>query len=223
MSQRNYYEAYDDRYRQIHSLNLHWFALSPSPIVSESLKRYAITEKHKILELGCGEGRDAFPLIKQGYDLLATDISPEAIRFCREQMPQFARRFQILDCVTDKLNQTFDFIYAVAVVHMLVPDEDRLAFYRFIRAHLSEGGYALICTMGNGETEFQSDIRNAFDLQPRFHGQTGLTVNIASTSCRVVSFPTFRKELETNRFTIAEMGLTSSEPDFTQLMYAIVK
>ena len=32
---RKYYEAYDDRYRQIHREELRWFAQLPSPIVWE--------------------------------------------------------------------------------------------------------------------------------------------------------------------------------------------
>ena len=79
--QRKYYEAYDDRYRQIHSQNLKWFDESPSAIVLETIHGFGITKENKLLELGCGEGRDAFPLLQAGFRLLATDISPEAIRF----------------------------------------------------------------------------------------------------------------------------------------------
>ena len=40
---------------------------------------------------------------------------------------------------------------------MLVLDADRNSFYRFIYEHLVENGIALICTMGDGEFEMQSD------------------------------------------------------------------
>ena len=82
--QRKYYEAYDDRYTQIHGQGLQWFDDAPSAIVKETISAYGITPQHKLLELGCGEGRDALPLLAEGYDLIATDISHEAIRFCRE-------------------------------------------------------------------------------------------------------------------------------------------
>lgn len=144
---RKYYEAYDDRYRQVHGLNLQWFCESPSSIVREVIREFHISTRHKLLELGCGEGRDAIDLLDRGFDLLATDISGEAIAFCRKRWPQFAERFQTLDCVAGKLDGTFDLIYAVAVIHMLVPDEDRDGFYRFVRDHLSSKGIALICTM----------------------------------------------------------------------------
>ena len=56
---------------------------------------------------------------------------------------------------------------------MLVLDDDRDAFYSFIRMHLTPTGIALICTMGDGNFEQQSDVENAFNIQDRIHEQTG--------------------------------------------------
>ena len=221
--ERKYYEAYDDRYRQIHEKNLQWFYEEPTAIVREIMDKFEITRDHKLLELGCGEGRDAFPLLNTGFDLVATDISPAAIRYCQRKLTEYADRFQVLDCVAGTLDGKFDFIYAVAVVHMLVPDEDRNAFYAFIRDHLSPNGIALICTMGNGKMERKTDIRTAFNLQKRTHEQTGLEVSVASTSCRMVSFSTFEEELKNNELKILETGITNATPDFPVLMYAVVQ
>lgn len=223
MSQRKYYDAYDDRYRQIHEQNLQWFHEASSPIVTETIREFSVSHEHKLLEIGCGEGRDAYPLLNQGFDLLATDVSPEAIAYCKNKVPDYAERFQVLDCVTGSLSDKFDFIYAVAVVHMLVQDEDRNGFYGFVRKHLKDAGIALICTMGDGNVERQSDIRTAFDLQDRIHEQTGKAVRIASTSCRMVSFQTFENELERNGLAIIKQGVTAIEPDFTQVMFAVVR
>ena len=221
--ERKYYEAYDDRYRQIHDRNLQWFDDAPTPVVAETIHKYAITDQHKILELGCGEGRDACPLLKQGYPVLATDISPAAIAYAQRKWPEFAEKFTVLDCISGNLHENYDFIYAVAVVHMLVEDADRDAFYAFIRNHLTANGIALICTMGDGNLERQTDIRTAFDLRTRIHEPTGQEVSIASTSCRMVSFLTLHKELQRNGLKIQEEGTTSAPPDFPMLMYVVVK
>ena len=223
MPKRKYYNAYDDRYRQVHEQNLQWFDKNPSAIVTETIREFSVSHQHKLLEIGCGEGRDAYPLLEQGFDLLATDVSPEAIAFCKKRMPDYAKRFQILDCVTEKMSETFDFIYAIAVVHMLVPNADRYAFYNFIRRHLKSNGIALICTMGDGNIERQTDIRTAFDIQSRIHEQTGKAVQIASTSCRMVNFQTFENELEQNGLVIIKKGITAIEPDFPQMMFAVVR
>ena len=223
MEARPYYEAYDDRYRQVHQQNLEWFTRTPSPIVGQVLEEFHLGPDSSILELGCGEGRDAIALLEQGFDVLATDISPEAIAHCRKTVPDHAGHFRILDCIGGKLDGQFDFIYAVAVVHMLVEDIHRKGFYQFIRNHLNASGIALICTMGDGDIQRQSDTTNAFSLQERIHEQSGKLLRIASTSCRMVDFPTFRAELERNGFAILQEGQTVIEPDFTQMMYAVVR
>jgi len=218
--ERAYYEAYEERYKVIHEKGFRWAAENPTPIVLETLIKYGISKEASILEVGCGEGRDARALLDAGYRLTATDISPEAIRYCREHFPAFADRFQILDCLSDRREDRYDFIYAVAVVHMLVRDSDRNGFYRFLRDHLAEGGHALVCSMGDGEMELQSDIRTAFQLQERNHPSG--KVMVAGTSCRMVSFPTFEEELKKNGLKIAEKGLTEAMPDFNSLLYAVV-
>lgn len=219
---RRYYEAYDERYKQIHREKLLWFSEMPSPIVAQVMERFGVTPSDRILELGCGEGRDAQYLLKKGYDVLATDVSPAAIACCRALDPAHEGQYQELDCVKGKLDGKYRFIYAVAVVHMLVEDADRDGFYRFIREHLTRDGIALICTMGDGTFERRTDPRTAFDLQERLHEQSGKTFCITGTSCRMVSFHTLEAELTRNDLMLRERGITAVEPDFPELMYAVV-
>ena len=218
---RRYYEAYDDRYRQIHDRGQRWSFDVPTPIVLSTMKRYGVKASALILEIGCGEGRDAKAVLDGGYCLLATDISEEAISFCKKAMPKYEKSFQVLDCIAGDYDAKYDMIYSVAVIHMLVEDEDRNAFYRFIRNHLKEDGIALICSMGDGETEMRSDIATAFTLQERNHASG--KVLVAGTSCRMVSFETFRREIQGNGLGIVEQGITSALPDFDSMLYAVVK
>lgn len=218
---RKYYAAYEERYRTAHALGVSWAGDVPTPIVLEMIEKYQLRPDQPMLEIGCGEGRDAGAVLDRGYGLIATDLSGEAIAYCKKRMPQYEDRFRILDCLTQRLETRFDFIYAVAVIHMLVPDEDRDGFYRFIRSHLSDGGIGLICTMGDGEFEMQSDISQAFTLQERNHG-TGKML-VAGTSCRMVSFPTFERELARTGLTVLEKGITAAMPNFNSLMYAVVR
>ena len=221
MDNRKYYAAYEERYKTVHAQGVRWSSDRSSPIVLETIRKYHIRPEQTLLEIGCGEGRDAGTVLEQGYRLTATDLSGEAIAYCRKAMPGFQDCFRVLDCLSDTLDQRFDFIYGIAVIHMLVRDEDRDGFYRFISHHLKPDGYALICTMGDGEFEMQSDISRAFELQERNH-ESG-TMTVAGTSCRMVSFPTFEGELERNSLKIIEKGITSAMPDFDSLMYAVVQ
>ena len=218
---QEYYKAYDERYKAIHQKGHSWAAENRTPIVLETIRKFAIAETAQVLEIGCGEGRDARAVLEAGFDLTATDISAEAIRYCKEHFPAYENRFRVMDCLADRIAQRYDFIYAVAVVHMLVRVEDRDGFYGFIREHLKKTGLALILSMGDGEFEMQSDIRTAFQLQERNHFSG--KVQVAGTSCRMVSFPTFEAEIARNGLEIVEKGLCEAMPDFNSLLYAVVK
>ena len=220
-SEPKYYTAYEERYKTVHEKGFRWSSRESTPIVMATLEKYGVIPTGNLLEIGCGEGRDARAVLDAGYDLLATDVSEEAITYCRKNVPLYADRFSTLDCLTAALEQRFDCIYAVAVIHMLVLDEDRDGFYRFIRNHLKPDGIALVCSMGDGETEFQTDISTAFTLQRRDHESGPMMV--AGTSCRMVSCGTFENELRRNGFSILESGLTSAPPDFDSLLFAVVK
>lgn len=159
--------------------------------------------------------------MNSGYKLLATDISEEAVAYCKKKMPSYKSSFEVLDCVNDKHEGKCDFIYSIAVIHMLVLNDDRNAFYRFLYEHLTEAGIALICTMGDGKEEMQSDINDAFKLFERNHESGKMMV--AGTSCRMVSFATFEEEINLDYMEIVEKGITSALPDFNSLMFAIVK
>lgn len=57
-------------------------------------------------------------MIKQ----IATDISKDAIMFCKNTYLNYTNHFEILDCINGNCDKKFDFIYSVAVIHMLVLD-----------------------------------------------------------------------------------------------------
>ncbi len=222
MTDQRYYHAYDGRYRAVHALKHTWAAGVPTPIVLELLDKYGISKTASILELGCGEGRDSIAVLEHGYRLLATDVSPEVIRFCRERYLEFASQFQVLDACTGQLDGCFDFIFASCVLHMLVEDADRQAFLQFFRRHLSANGMGLILTMGDGEYEFSTDPSRAFELQVRTNNATQIPVRVPNTTCRMVSFPTLFRELADAGLQILESGITDSLPDFDSLMYVLV-
>ena len=218
---RKYYEAYEDRYKTAHEKGFSWAQMKNTPIVMDIISRYHLHPEHSLLEIGCGEGRDSATVLENGFHLMATDISPEAINYCKKKMPDFESKFMVLDCLSSDLDMKFDFIYSIAVIHMLVLDEDRNGFYQFIHSHLKSDGIALICSMGDGKYEMQSDISNAFEIQERKHESGKMMV--AGTSCRMVSFSTFENELLRNGLKIIEKGITSAMPNFNSLMYAVVQ
>ena len=127
-----YYKAYDKRYKQVHKKNLSWSSNNNTKLVYECIKKYNIGKKDSILEIGCGEGRDSRYLLNKGYNVLATDVSVEAINFCKLKYETHENCYGILDVLDCKeFTKKFDFIYSVACLHMLTNNDDRNNYYRF--------------------------------------------------------------------------------------------
>ena len=216
-----YYEAYDKRYKQVHDKGLVWSTNSNTKIVEEIIKKYHL-DREKMLEIGCGEGRDARYLLNKNYNVLATDISQEAIDYCVRNDITHKDNYKVLDVLSDNSQNKYGFIYSVACLHMLVLDEDRNKYYKYIYNHLKNNGYALILTMGDGIKESASDINKAFDNIKRIHQETNQEIEVATTSCRIVNFDTLLKEVN-NKFEVIEYGITEIENHFDRIMYIVIK
>ena len=216
-----YYAAYDKRYKQVHNKGLAWSTNSNTKIVEEIIIKYNL-DREKMLEIGCGEGRDAKYLLNKNYNILATDISQEAINYCKKNDTIHKNNYKVLDVLSDNSKDKYGFIYSVACLHMLVLDEDRNKYYKYIYNHLEDNGYSLILTMGDGIKESASDINKAFDNIKRTHQETSQEIEVATTSCRIVSFDTLFKEVS-NKFKIIEYGITEIEEEFDKIMYILIK
>lgn len=195
---KKYYEAYDERYKKVHSeKNLAWAGEGHSPSIEKLLQKYGANKNSSILEIGCGEGQNAIYLLSKGYNILASDVSPEAISWCKKKALSKGvneKSFFVMDVLSNNLRKKFDFIYSVAVLHMLVEDEDRHKFLQFIFNHLKAEGKAFVIVMGDGVETRKTDKSKAFELADRPFGDE--TIQVATTSCRMVTWEEFLSELD---------------------------
>lgn len=220
----DYYKAYDKRYRQTYENNSLWEIPERTKEIIDTLKKYKITKKSNILELGCGEGRDAIYLLDNGYNVLGVDYSFAVIDKCNELTNyKYVNNFKQLDLIENSLNEKFDFIYSVAVIHMFVLDEHRNKFYNFIYDHLKDNGIALIISMGDGILEINSDLEKAFDDTKRVNINTNKEIMVAGASCRVKKIDEMKKEIQSNNFEILEEKIIDDVPSFNKCMLFIVK
>lgn len=223
---KEYYKAYEDRYKKIHAeKGVAWAGDRPSETIKRLLEKYGCSKDVPVLELGCGEGQNAIYLMENGYNILASDVSKEAIHWCKAEAKKnglAAKNFFVMDALNNKMKDKFDFIYSVCVLHMLVLDEDRKKFLDFVHDHLTEKGKAFIVIMGDGEMEKNdSDITKAFELAERKLGDEN--VQVATTSCRIVSWKTFFKELETSNLKVLNSYIDKTISGFPISMVAEVE
>jgi SAM-dependent methyltransferase len=90
-----------------------------------------------VLDLGCGVGRIADPLVELGHDVVGVDNSADMLAHVRRARTVHA------DIATVRLPQRFDLVLAAS--HLLnQPDlEDRRRLYDTVAAHLAPHGVAL--------------------------------------------------------------------------------
>lgn len=219
----NYYKAYEERYRKVHNQGILWEYINPSPVVLDFLTNNNANKDSKILDLGCGEGRDAIYLLKKGYNILAVDYSKSAINKCNELTNnKYINNFKTLDIFKNKLNTKFDYIYSISVLHMFVLDEHRNNYYKFIYNHLEKNGKALITILGDGIKEKKTDINDAFKIVKRNIQQTNKTIMVTNTSCRIVNWNTLETEINKNNLKIEKKWISNNIPGFNESMCIII-
>lgn len=220
----DYYKAYDKRYEESHNNNALWMSNNPSKMVMKVIDKYNIDKCSDILELGCGEGRDAINLLKNGYNVLGLDYSINAINKCNELTKnKYVDIFKQFDFFEDTLLEKFDFIYSVAVIHMFMIQKHRDKFYQFIYDHLKDNGFALIIAMGDGKTEYSSSIDEAFLKRMRININTGEKMLVSNTTCMIKKLDDMIKEIRNNNFEIIENGIDYSLDDFSDCMYFVIR
>jgi ubiquinone/menaquinone biosynthesis C-methylase UbiE len=71
----------------------------------------------KVLELGCGSGRDALEILKRTNNYLGIDISEGMIKLAKEKVPE--GNFEVADMTIFEFPRNLDIIFSVAsLVHL---------------------------------------------------------------------------------------------------------
>ena len=138
--------------------NSDWLGHGPNRIVHDHA--HLIQHKGRVLDLGCGNGRDSLYLRKAGFSVLAVDSNPDAARHTRHLLGSGATVAQIdarYLCLPDN---AFDAVVLIGLIHNLEPTQADALCTRarnwlnpggvlFMTAPLKGQGYA--CEYGPGE------------------------------------------------------------------------
>lgn len=104
-----------------------------------------ITQPCKVLDLGCGRGRNALYLAKKGFDVTAVDYSQESLDILQEvmELEDIDLQVGVYDINSANLSQDYDWIISTVVFMSLqrnrVPD-----IIRNMQEVTNKGGYNLI-------------------------------------------------------------------------------
>ncbi|SMG20956.1 Methyltransferase domain-containing protein [Marivirga sericea] len=133
----------------------------------------------KILDAGCGEGRNLTYCFKNGMDVFGVDQNPEAIQFLKYFSKQYGvqdreARFQVMKL--DKIlfpSETFDVIICSAVLHFAKSKEYFREMIKELVRLLKPNGKMFIRTMtdrymAEGTIKIDQNIYQLSDHQVRF-------------------------------------------------------
>src|SRR6185295_18955992 len=98
-----------------------------------------------VLDLGCGEGRNALFLAERGFDVTAVDLSEHGITKVRTiaERGGFTIRAQVADMRTYELDREYDLIISHGCLHLIERENWQIVLQR-IKAHTKPGGYNVV-------------------------------------------------------------------------------
>lgn len=124
----------------------------------------------RILDAGCGSGRDAAVFLERGYRVTAFDASPELVRLARRHTGLDVRQLRFEDMV---YNSDFDGVWACASL-LHVPRRDFPDILpRFVRALVPGGAWYMSFRLGTDEIEREGR---------RFNNQTEASLRTTLTA-----------------------------------------
>lgn len=118
----------------------------------------------KLLEIGCGSGRDASFMTKNDFDVIAIDGSKNMIEEAKKVHPELSQKLFHKTLPHDlKFNQTFDGIYSIATLMHLSQNDLEETISKIYNLLNSNGKFLMSVSL------FRDDIdENGFDDKGRF-------------------------------------------------------
>jgi SAM-dependent methyltransferase len=144
-----------------------WADLEPGPHLLKWLKSGALKPAgQQAIVIGCGVGDDAEALSETGYAVTAFDISPEAIRLCKNRYPDTTVDYLVADLFDypPHWTESFALVYECNTIQVL-PGKYRRQARDAIISLLAPQGYLLVSCRSRLQGEQEDDIPLPLDKE----------------------------------------------------------
>ena len=101
-----------------------WDSHSLDKDFEEFFKKFKNPKDYSVIDLGCGNGSQAYFLEQMGFNVTGTDI--------RNYLEYFIGNFIIDDSLNSRLNKKYDFIVDKGLIHNLINDNRRDNYFDMI-------------------------------------------------------------------------------------------
>lgn len=132
-----YATPYEERYRT----GEYYWGLRPNDLAFEVLRLFYPTRPVRLLEVGCGEGRDAVFFAKNGFQVTAFDLAESGLQKARQlaERQHAEVNFFCAGLQQFRVEEPFDIIYSSGVFHHIPPKLQQEIFSNYKR-HILPGG-----------------------------------------------------------------------------------
>lgn len=129
-------------YETAYKTEAYYWGIEPSRMCYTILELIPPTRRLKVLDIGCGEGKDAVFLARNGYDVTAFDISDAGIEKTKRLAGRVGTHVHAFkaDIVDYRLDSKYDILFSSGVFHY-IPPKLRVEILDNYKRFTNEEGY----------------------------------------------------------------------------------
>ena len=111
--------SYDKKYNK----QSYYWGLRPSSMCFEILRMMPSDHHIRLLDIGCGEGRNAVFFARNGYDVSAFDLSEKGVEKTKRLAEKVSVEVEVFraDIKEYRLEEPFDILFSTGVLHYIPP------------------------------------------------------------------------------------------------------
>lgn len=120
-------------YEEEYKTQEYYWGMEPNKACYQVLQLMPPTKHLKLLDIGCGEGKDAVFFARNGYDVSAFDVSDAGIEKTRSLAEKVGVHVNVFkaDILDYRLDTYYDIIFSSGVLHYIKPDYRKEIFNNY--------------------------------------------------------------------------------------------
>ncbi|NOR45653.1 MAG: methyltransferase domain-containing protein [Candidatus Delongbacteria bacterium] len=131
------FNQYDKKYA---TKKFYW-GKEPTSLCYKTLEMFPPVKPIKLLDVGCGEGRNAVFFARNGYDVTAFDLASAGVEKTKQLAEEAGVSVNafVADMNEYRLTENFDIIFSTGTLHY-IPEEIRKELFQNYKEHTNENG-----------------------------------------------------------------------------------